>query len=466
MPNVGRQRAYNQNQPKLHSIKVIKPRSPCKHLFPLNIVFCVVVSAYIFIITRKLDRNLNQKITKSNYKPYNLTQIQYTKSKLVKLPKYKIKLKPHDETILAVGGTDGSGTRRVVQLLTQLGVTMVVDPSMQFDVDASTVGGWPNVVLPLINHTHTLNYDPNSLPHELYLSTQKLIMRILEEIKNNSKTLMRSTKHLKQSGILKTRSGTSSANISFGFKAPISMALLPWFAHEVLNLRFLHVIRDGRDIAFSGNQSPVTKFFNVSYLRFKELLNLSSPLKAIKLWSDWNVGVYNWTKRIATVKNGVNVKVNSSFAYIRLHTEDLVSESIQVRYNAITQLAKWVGSSSDVNQICCLAKQHDYFLGSHDQKYIFNKRNKGAMNRNNKMKLLLKAKEVLASQYGKWKLKVSNDSVLANRLNEEGHEGLSVFGYLNHRDDEIKTTIKISYSEFKTCNTVTPRYCRDSMGTV
>jgi len=30
-------------------------------------------------------------------------------------------------------------------------------------------------------------------------------------------------------------------------------------------MKFIHVVRDGRDIAFSGNQSPVNKFYRNSY---------------------------------------------------------------------------------------------------------------------------------------------------------------------------------------------------------
>ena len=44
---------------------------------------------------------------------------------------------------LAVGGSDGSGTRSVVALLEDLGVNMVVDDRGTNDVHADEMGGWP-----------------------------------------------------------------------------------------------------------------------------------------------------------------------------------------------------------------------------------------------------------------------------------------------------------------------------------
>lgn len=59
-------------------------------------------------------------------------------------------------SILAVGGTDGSGTRRVVWLLTMLGVTMVSEDQQTYDIHADVVGGWPKIVSPVVKvHKHS-----------------------------------------------------------------------------------------------------------------------------------------------------------------------------------------------------------------------------------------------------------------------------------------------------------------------
>lgn len=57
---------------------------------------------------------------------------------------------PSAGNILVVGGTDGSGTRRVVQLLAKLGVTVVSEDPETYDIHADLFGGWPNVVTPVL----------------------------------------------------------------------------------------------------------------------------------------------------------------------------------------------------------------------------------------------------------------------------------------------------------------------------
>lgn len=54
------------------------------------------------------------------------------------------------DNVLVVGGTDGSGTRRVVQLLTKLGVTVVSEDPETYDIHADLFGGWPEVVTPVL----------------------------------------------------------------------------------------------------------------------------------------------------------------------------------------------------------------------------------------------------------------------------------------------------------------------------
>lgn len=53
-------------------------------------------------------------------------------------------------SLLVVGGTDGSGSRRVVSLLTALGVRMVSEDPETYDIHADIVGGWPKMVAPVL----------------------------------------------------------------------------------------------------------------------------------------------------------------------------------------------------------------------------------------------------------------------------------------------------------------------------
>ena len=65
-------------------------------------------------------------------------------------------------------------------------------------------------------------------------------------------------------------------------------------AHILPRFQLLHVLRDGRDIAFSVNQGPVEKFYASMYGNSD--VSTVVPLKAMRLWSDWNSQIYHWAK--------------------------------------------------------------------------------------------------------------------------------------------------------------------------
>ncbi|BCW93430.1 MAG: hypothetical protein KatS3mg007_1324 [Thermoanaerobaculum sp.] len=46
---------------------------------------------------------------------------------------------------------------------------------------------------------------------------------------------------------------------AWGWKEPRSIYLLPFWNELMPSLRFIHVIRDGRDMAFSANQNQLRK---------------------------------------------------------------------------------------------------------------------------------------------------------------------------------------------------------------
>ena len=136
--------------------------------------------------------------------------------------------------------------------------------------------------------------------------------------------------------------------MKFGFKAPVAMTLVPWWLALADKLMFLHVIRDGRDIAFSANQGPVNKFYGPMYAKkISDVPTGGAPAKAIKLWSDWNNGLRSWAEekiKFLGRQDSSMLKSKQQFDYMKLHIEDLVHESDMVRLNAITRVAKFVGS--------------------------------------------------------------------------------------------------------------------------
>lgn len=138
--------------------------------------------------------------------------------------------------------------------------------------------------------------------------------------------------------------------------------------------------------------------------------NEISNLKSIRLWSDWNSDILKWSQSYAeSLSSTTNEK---SFGYFMLHSEDLVSEVLTVRFAAIYYLSKWVGSSLSDDEICCLASKSSEFLGSHDR----TQRQQGHEN-------------LVSKRYGKWKTRVQKSPDLEKQLNEIGKDGLNLFGY-------------------------------------
>ena len=150
-------------------------------------------------------------------------------------------------------------------------------------------------------------------------------------------------------------------DISYVIKAPVSMLLWPVLTQHLASpkerrIKILHVIRDGRDIALSNNQSPVVKFFNITYPHdYEELLQKFSgelePVRGMKLWSDWNTQAMEWATEYST-DEGATVKVE----YLWIRSEDLLPGSLR-RRQAIQALAEYVGSTLSNDQLCCLSKQ-------------------------------------------------------------------------------------------------------------
>jgi hypothetical protein len=133
------------------------------------------------------------------------------------------------------------------------------------------------------------------------------------------------------------------------------MTLVPWWTDAASHrLMFLHVLRDGRDIAFSANQGPVNKFYAPMYSRrISQVPTSGVAAKGIKLWGDWNNGLRVWAQDKIKMKQqqgqgqneeGKHNNDNEQFDYLPVHIEDLVHPSDLIRLNAIVHLAKFVGS--------------------------------------------------------------------------------------------------------------------------
>mmetsp|Transcript_37667 Transcript_37667/g.82681 ORF Transcript_37667/g.82681 Transcript_37667/m.82681 type:complete len:472 (-) Transcript_37667:90-1505(-) len=323
-------------------------------------------------------------------------------------------------TTLIVGGTDGSGTRSVVHLLDKLGVPITADNAGTLDTNGHEMGGWPSTVRLVMDATRTADYQVSDLPKAVLEDAVSRVHRYWSS--------WRSSPEVRD--LTKARTNKKS-DVGWAFKAPVSMLLLPIFLEVAQRnnygkVKFLHVVRDGRDIAYSGNQSPVKKFYNVSFPVGSEphFASADSSLRAIHLWSMWNTQVRDWEQNSAVV-------FSEHFDYFILHIEDLVSLKLETRRAAISSVAKFVGAPVDYVGLCCLATQEKVDLGSHTNK-------------------IQSVEASVESRYGKWRSLASTDMI--SKLNAVGREGLKAFGYepYGRPSDQINPTVEGS-CDFDAC---------------
>ncbi|MBS3735246.1 MAG: sulfotransferase [Phycisphaerae bacterium] len=172
---------------------------------------------------------------------------------------------------VVVGATGGSGTRAVRELLARAGVYMGsrVNPpgdALDFLPFHQAVINWT------LQHTRSVDYRLADLPDWLRREGLALLRRCLGRYLD----------------------GAPQRPGLWGWKVPTTLYLLPYIAAVVPDFRLVHVVRDGRDIAFSRNQRQTFTYHGDLFGRWQEQ-PLHAP--AIRLWSRVNVEAMTWARR-------------------------------------------------------------------------------------------------------------------------------------------------------------------------
>jgi hypothetical protein len=117
----------------------------------------------------------------------------------------------------------------------------------------------------------------------------------------------------------------------WGWKEPRSVYLLPFLAAELPGLRFLHVVRDGRDMAFSENQVQLRKHGDA-------VLGASDApeaLRSISLWREVNLRAADFGERELGER------------YLRVRFEDLCAEPAA----RVAEVLRFFGLQGDAERI-------------------------------------------------------------------------------------------------------------------
>lgn len=112
--------------------------------------------------------------------------------------------------------------------------------------------------------------------------------------------------------------------------------LLPFFHRQLPTLKFLHVSRDGRDMAYSHNQNQLRKHGNV--LLDRTDMEADQPVRAIALWSRLNLLTADYGETMLRTQ------------YLRIRFEDLCRQPVPT----IARIFAFFGLRSEVEHIAQL----------------------------------------------------------------------------------------------------------------
>ncbi|RYD60972.1 MAG: sulfotransferase, partial [Verrucomicrobiaceae bacterium] len=120
----------------------------------------------------------------------------------------------------------------------------------------------------------------------------------------------------------------------WGWKAPRSIYLLPLFHARYPGMKYIHVIRDGRDMAFSKNQNQLRKNGS-AVLSWRERLFTSRAVRSIMLWDRVNLHAAAFCES--------NLKDN----YLVIRFEDLCQKPVE----STERILQFMEVSGDAEEI-------------------------------------------------------------------------------------------------------------------
>lgn len=108
------------------------------------------------------------------------------------------------------------------------------------------------------------------------------------------------------------RADTPAGTRRWGWKEPRSIYLLPFFEEYFDDFRYVHFVRDGRDMAYSDNQTALIKHGET--VLGDEWRREKTPFRAIALWSLVNERAADFGEQVLAER------------YLRIRFEDLCSD--------------------------------------------------------------------------------------------------------------------------------------------
>ena len=207
-----------------------------------------------------------------------------------------------------IGATGGSGTRVLARIVQQGGMFVGADRNRSEDAldFAAFSDRWVNA------------FTSGERPPELVAELRALVARQARE--------------------------RATADQAWGWKEPRSIYLLPLLDEELPGVRFLHVVRDGRDMAYSGNQVQLRKHGDAM---LGEDAGASEVVRSISLWNDVNLRAADYGEQTLGPR------------YLRIRFEDLCLDPVAV----VGDIFGFFGLEGDVERISAEEVQVPETLG-------------------------------------------------------------------------------------------------------
>jgi hypothetical protein len=170
-----------------------------------------------------------------------------------------------------IGAIGGSGTRVLWKILAAAGGYM--GRRVTRNRDSLDLSEFLNAHLnPVLQRTGSLDYALDGLPPHLRLRTERALLTTLR-------------------AYLADRRQPSPF---WGFKIPRSLYILPFLDCLLPQARFIQLVRDGRDMAFSKNSFQLDRHF--AFLS-PPGVETSGPVAAMRLWAKANGEAADWATR-------------------------------------------------------------------------------------------------------------------------------------------------------------------------
>lgn len=202
---------------------------------------------------------------------------------------------------VVIGATGGSGTRLIAKLLIESGNVYL--------------GQNHNAALDCLDFKQF--YDKWVAPYSKHLLHQQQTGQLVAQMHFELDRVM------DKYNLGKTVSANAEA--LWGWKGPRSMFLLPFFSDYFFGqLKFIHIIRDGRDMAFSSNQNQATLYADAILGPTEDKKDIACVL--FKLWSKVNRFVAEFGRTTLADK------------YLIMRYEDLVNRP----HESLTRLANFL----------------------------------------------------------------------------------------------------------------------------